>query len=95
MKKSKLAYCSKYFEANYYNTKKTWKGIKFLIFLKITVSSVPTLYSLANGDPYDIVNILNRSFLFLVETNTEKYKNILRMNVAVQYFCKEEIPNVI
>ena len=32
MKKSKLAYYDKYFEGNWNNIKKTWKGKKSLFF---------------------------------------------------------------
>ena len=35
MKKSKQAYYDKYFESNWNNIKKTWKGIKSLISLKL------------------------------------------------------------
>ena len=59
MKKSKQAYYNKYFETNWINIKKTGKRIKSLISLK----TLPTLFSLDNGDtltnPYDIANTFN------------------------------------
>ena len=59
MKKSKQAYYNKYFETNWINIKKTGKRINSLISLK----TVPTLFSLDNGDtltnPYDIANTFN------------------------------------
>ena len=59
MKKSKQAYYNKYFETNWINIKKTGKRIKSLISRK----TVPTLFSLDNGDtltnPYDIANTFN------------------------------------
>ena len=59
MKKSKQAYYNKYFETNWINIKKTGKRIKSLISRK----TVPTLFSLDNGDtltnPYDIAITFN------------------------------------
>ena len=59
MKKIKQAYYNKYFETNWINIKKTGKRIKSLISRK----TVPTLFSLDNGDtltnPYDIANTFN------------------------------------
>ena len=59
MKKSKQAYYNKYFETNWINIKKTGKRIKSFISRK----TVPTLFSLDNGDtltnPYDIANTFN------------------------------------
>ena len=69
MKKSKQAYYDKYFERNWNNNKNTWKGIKFLIFLKTVASRV---LSLNNGDtitnPYDIANTFNNYFASIAET---------------------------
>ena len=49
MKKSKQGYYDKYFERNWNNIKKTWKGIKSLISLKTVASNVSTVLSLDNG----------------------------------------------
>ena len=71
IKKSKQAYCDKYFERNWNNIKNTWKEIKSLISLKTVVSHVPTLLSLDKGDtttnPYDIVNTFNNYFTSMAE----------------------------
>ena len=50
IKKHKQGYYDKYFERNWNNIKKTWKGIKSLISLKTVASHVPTILSLDNGD---------------------------------------------
>ena len=50
MNKINLAYDNKYFETNWNNTKKTWKGIKPLISLKTVASSVPTVLFLDKRD---------------------------------------------
>ena len=72
MKKSKQAYCDKYFERNWNNIKNTWKGIKSLISLKTVAFNVPTVLSLDNGDnvtnPYDIANTFNNYFASIAET---------------------------
>ena len=72
MKKSKQAYCDKYFEKNWSNIKNTWKGIKSLISLKTVVFSVPTKPALdrndAITDPYDITNTFNNYFATVAET---------------------------
>ena len=69
MKKSKQAYCDKYFERNWNNIKNTWKGIKSLISLKTVASSVPAVLTLDNGDtitnPYDIANTFTNYFAFI------------------------------
>ena len=80
MKKSKQAYCDRYFEKNWKNIKNTWKEIKFLISLKTVASSIPTVLSLDNGDtitnPYDIANTFNNYFASIAET-TKKNKIFL------------------
>ena len=72
MKKTKQAYCDKYFERNWKNIKNTWKGIKSLISLKTVASSVPTVLFLDNGDtitnPYDIANTFNNYYACIAET---------------------------
>ena len=77
MKKSKQAYYDKYFERNWNNIKNTWKGIKSLISLKTVASSIPTVFSLDNGDTrtnrYDIANNFNNYFASIAET-TKKHK---------------------
>ena len=50
MKKSKQAYCDKYFERNWNNIKNPWKGIKSLNSLKAAEPSVPTILSFDDGD---------------------------------------------
>ena len=99
MKKSKQAYCDKYFERNWNNIKNIWKGIKSLISLKTVASSVPTVLSLGNGDtttnPYDIANTFNNYFASIAETTKKKkkkihiniFQTIFQMKVVVQYFC--------
>ena len=72
MKKSKQGYYDKYFERNWKNIKKTWKGIKYLISLTIVASNIATILSLDNGDtitnPYDIANTFNNHFISTAET---------------------------
>ena len=62
-KNIKQDYYDKYFEKNLNNINNTWKGIKFLIFLKTVASSVVTILSLDNdgtiSNPYDIPNTFN------------------------------------
>ena len=74
MKKNKQAY-DKYFERKWSNIKNTWKGIRFLIYLKTVASSVPTVLSLDNGDTIanlnDIANTFNNYSAAIAET-TEK-----------------------
>ena len=78
MKKSKQAYCDKYFERNWNNIKNTWKGIKSLISLKTVASNVPAVLSLDNGDtitnPYDIANTFNNYFATIGETTKKSIK---------------------
>ena len=50
MKKSKQAYCDKYFERNWNNIKNTWKRIRSLISLKSVTSGVSVVPSLDNDD---------------------------------------------
>ena len=45
MKKSQQAYYDRYFERNWNNVKKKWKGIKSLISIKTVASSIPTALS--------------------------------------------------
>ena len=63
MTKSKQAYYDKYFEKIWNNIKNSWKGIKFLIFVKTKASSVPTVLSFENGgtitNPNDNANAFN------------------------------------
>ena len=77
MKKSKQAYYDRYFEKSWKNIKNTWKGIKSLISLKAVASSIPTVFSLDNGDTrtnrYDIANNFNNYFASIAET-TKKHK---------------------
>ena len=77
MKRNKQAYYDKYFETTWKNIKKTWKGIKSLIYLKTVASSVRNVLSLDNGDtmtnPYDIANNFNNYFASIAET-TKKQK---------------------
>ena len=96
MKKSKQVYFDKYFERNWNNIKNTWKGIKSLVFLKAVASTVPTLFTLENGDNitnrYDNANIFNNYLAPKVET-TKKYiyihinnfQTIFQMKLVVQY----------
>ena len=72
LKKSKQAYCDKYFETNLKNINNTWKGIKSLISLKTLASSVPTVLFLEMAIPitnlYDIANTFNNYFTSIAET---------------------------
>ena len=76
-KKSKQAQYDRYFERNWNNIQNTWKGIKFLIYLKTVASSVPTVLCLDNSDtitnPNDIANTFNNYFASIAET-TKKHK---------------------
>ena len=79
MTKGKQGYYDKYFEINWNNIQNTWKGIKSLQNSPKTVaSSVPTVFSLDNGDTtsslYDIANTFNNYFAFIAET---KKKSII------------------
>ena len=81
------------------NIKKTWKGIKSLIFLKSVPSSVPSsTFPLDNGDtitsPFDIANTFNKYLASIAETtkkaqnaNKTFFQTVLQMKVKVQYFC--------
>ena len=55
MKKSKQAYCGKYFERIWNNIKNKCKGIKSLISVKTVASHVPTVLSLDNGDTIPMI----------------------------------------
>ena len=52
------------------------EAIGSLIFLKTIASSVPTIFSIDNGDtitnPYDIANTFNNYFRFLAGTKKHK-----------------------
>ena len=78
MRKSKQAYCDKYFVKNWINIKNTWKGIKYIISLKTVASNVPTVLSLDNGDTitnlYDIANNFNNYFASIAETTKKTIK---------------------
>ena len=110
MKKSKQAYCDKYFERNWNNTKNAWKGIKSLISLKTAASRVPTVLSLNNGDTilnhYDIANTFNNYFVSIAETTTKSinyfHKQLLDYlsnkssgTIFLEPTDKEEIANII
>ena len=110
MKKSKQAYCDKYFERNWNNTKNAWKGIKSLISLKTAASHVPTVLSLNNGDTilnhYDIANTFNNYFVSIAETTTKSinyfHKQLLDYlsnkssgTIFLEPTDKEEIANII
>ena len=76
MKQSKQVFYDRYFERNWNNIKNTWKGIKFLISVKTVASSIPTVYSLDNGDtiinPDDIANTFINYFASIAETKKNK-----------------------
>ena len=74
MKKSKQAYCNKFFEKNWNNIKNTWKEVKSLISLKTVASSAPTVLPLDNS-----VTIAINYHAFIAEH--------IRKSVIVQYFC--------
>ena len=104
MKKSKQAYYDRYFEKNWKNIKNTWKGIKSLISLKTVASSIPTVFSLDNGDTrtnrYDIANNFNNYFASIAETTKRSIKYIKNSNesssaIFLQPTDKEEIANII
>ena len=92
MKKSKQVYFDKYFERNWNNIKNTWKGIKSLVFLKAVASTVPTLFTLENGDNitnrYDNANIFNNYLAPKVET-TKKYIYIYSHKQFSDYLSNE------
>ena len=110
MKKSKQAFYDKYFERNWNNVKKTWKGIKSLISVKTVASNVPTVLSLDNGktitNPYDIANTFNNCFASIAETTKKPIKyshkhfsdyisNENNNTIFLQPTDKEEIFNII
>ena len=66
MKQSKQAYYVKYFERNWNNVKNTWKGITYLISLRIVASHAPTVLSLDNT--------VNNHFASIARTTKEKHK---------------------
>ena len=76
MKKSKQAYCDKYFERNWNNIN-PWKGIKSLISQETVAFSVPTV-SVYHGDnitnPNDIANTFNNYFASIAETTKKSIK---------------------
>ena len=78
MKRNKQAYYDKYFETTWKNIKKTWKGIKSLIYLKTVASSVRNVLPLDNGDtmtnPYNIANNFNNYFASIAETTKKSRK---------------------
>ena len=78
MKKSKQAYYNKYFETNLNNITNTWKGIKFLIFLKTVASSAVTVLSCYNDNtitnPCDITNTFNNYFASKAEITKNNIK---------------------
>ena len=78
MRKSKQAYFDKYFERNWNDIMKTWKGIKCLISLKNVASSVLTILFLDSGDtiinPYDITNSFNNCLASIAETTKNSIK---------------------
>ena len=78
MKIGKRVEYDKYFETNSNNIiKKTWKGNKSLFSLETVASSVPTVFSLDDGDTinnlYSNANSFNNYFASTAET-TKKYK---------------------
>ena len=92
------------------NIKNTWKGIKPFISLKTVASSVPTVFSLDNGDtitnPYDIANTFNNYFASIAETTKKSIKyshkhfsdylsNETSSAIFLQPTDKEEIANII
>ena len=70
--KNKQAYCYKYFETNWNNSKNTWNRIKSLISFKTVSSSAPTVLSFHNGNnitnPYDFGDTCNNYFPCRCET---------------------------
>ena len=66
MKKSKQNYFTKYFESNIKNLKNIWKGIKSILSLKISASSLCNLLNFNNelvSDPIKIANVFNNKVL--------------------------------
>ena len=110
MKKSKQAYYDSYFEKKWKSIKNTWKGINSLISLKTVASSIPTVFSLDNGDtitnPYDIAHTFNNYFASIAETLKKSIKythkhfsdylsNESYSTIFLQPTDKEEIANSI
>ena len=71
MKKGNQAHYHKYF-GTFGIIQNTWKGIKFLIFLKTVTSSVPTALSLDTGDtisnPFDTAQSAFTCLKLTIET---------------------------
>ena len=66
MKKSKQNYFTKYFGSNIKNLKNIWKGIKSILSLKISASSLCNLLNFNNelvSDPIKIANVFNNKVL--------------------------------
>ena len=71
LKKSKQAYCNKYFQPNWNNIKNIWKGIKSLISLKTVASSTPTVLSHDNG-----ITVISPYWFLMQPTSKEEIANI-------------------
>ena len=105
MKKRKQAYYEKYFERNWNNITKQWKGIKSVISLKNVAFSVTTVLSLDSGDtitnPCDIANAFNNYFASIAELrekakkNSDYLSNETNCTIFLQPTDKEEIVNII
>ena len=77
MKKSKQNYFTKYFESNIKNLKNIWKGIKSILSLKISASSLCDLLNFNNelaSDPIKIANVFNNYFSPIGEKTRSKIR---------------------
>ena len=111
MRENKQVFYEKYFDTNWNNIKKTWKGIKSLIPLRAVPSSVPTVIYFNNTDAitshYDIANIFNNCFRSIAESTKKTYVNIshkqfsdylaneIGSTIFLQLTDKQEIANII
>ena len=98
---SNKTYYNIYFETNWYNIKKTWKGIKSLNSLKTIAFIEPIVTSLDNGETITnphIANTFNNYFASIIFT-----RHLLFLSFSNLYECgqiplkttnKEEIANI-
>ena len=77
MKQSKQIYYTKYFESNWNNIKKTWKGIKTKISIKNITTTVPHSTEFNNRtitDPTAMSNAFNKYFISIAKKTNYNIK---------------------
>ena len=77
MKQSKQIYYTKYFENNWNNIKNIWKGIKTIISIKNTTTTVPHSIEFNNRavtDPTAMSNVFNNYFTSIAKKTNSNTK---------------------